>query len=605
MPLRIVHRSGRFACVAWRAFTALALVAGMPLRASAQTFTLANSPDMDAHVSFSTGASWIDFDGDGDLDLYVVTGFGTNRNNVLYRNDAGVFVRITGVPLVQDNSDTACSTWADFDDDGDLDVFVSNLQTGSGALYSGQGGGVYTLNAAAGLPAGLKGTGCAWGDYDNDGFVDLVVAALFGQGGITTPSRLFHNDGDGTMTEVTTGPIASTTDTHHHATWSDFDRDGDLDLFFATGPLGTTEPDRMYRNLLVETGTADFAPITTGLFATDARDSQTLQWIDVDDDGDLDMFAVNYNTLPNQLYRNDGGGVFAKITTGPLVTDGGASHGAAWGDFDDDGDLDVYVATDLGQSNRYYRNVGGCVFTAISSGAFVNAARSNYGAVAGDYDQDGDLDLFVPTARTEGPSLLYRNDLANGNHWVEIEARGVVSNRSAIGAKVEVVATIGGAPLRQLREIQAATGYGGQNALAAHFGLGDATSLDTLRIEWPSGAVDVFTGFAADTRYRIPEGATLDAWRPPSSSLRPRLRVAPTPFRERTWLEVVAPRAAVVRLAVFDVAGRERARLADGRLAAGIHRFGLDRASLGAPGVYLAKLRLGPDEVTARVVLVE
>ncbi len=460
-----------------------------------------------AHVGFATGASWIDFDGDGDLDVYVTTAFSGNLDNVLYRNDGGAFTRVTGAPLVQDGADSPCSAWADYDNDGDLDVFVSNLDAGNGTLYAGLGGGAFA--AATGLPATLKGAGCAWGDYDQDGYVDLVVSSIFGVLGMNTPNRLFHNQGDGTFVEVTSAPIGTVTDSHHHPTWSDFDGDGDLDLFFASGPVGSVDSDRMYRNLRVESGTPTFQAITSGVFATNLRDSQTLRWIDYDNDGDLDLFAVNYTSVPNQLYRNDGA-TFVKLTTGSLVTDVTNAHGAAWGDFDLDGDLDVYVATDNGQSNRYYRNEGGVSFTRITSGAFVTEARSNYGVAAGDYDRDGDLDLFLPTAREEGPSILFRNDLAAGSHWLEVRLHGVLSNRSGIGAKVRARASVGGTPRWQMREILSGTSYGGHDALEAHFGLADAALVDTLRIEWPSGVTQVLTGVAVDRVIDVVEDAATD-----------------------------------------------------------------------------------------------
>jgi enediyne biosynthesis protein E4 len=479
----------------------------LPGPVTAQTFTLANSPDITASVGFPFGATWVDFDEDGDLDLYVVKGFDANPNNILYRNDAGVFVAVTGMPLVTDQADTPCSAWADFDNDGHVDVFVSNLGVSNGTLYAGHGGGTYAPVTGA-LPAVLKGAGCAWGDYDNDGRVDLVVASIYGQLGMNTPSRLFHNDGIGVFSEVTTGPIATTLDSHHFPIWSDFDGDGDLDLFFATGPVGSLDTDRMYRNRLAETGFATFEPITSGLFATDPRDSQTLQWIDFDNDGDFDFFAVNYTSVPCQLYRNDGGGSWTRLTSGSLVTDLGHAHGAVWGDFDNDGDLDVYVVTDLSESNRYYRNDGGDAFTRITAGAFVNEARSNYGAAAGDYDGDGDLDLFVPTARSEGPSALYRNDTGNGNHWLEVSLQGVASNRSGIGAKVRVKAVIAGAPRWQLREVRSGTSYGGHDALDVHVGLGAAAIVDSLVIEWPSGIRQVLMQVAVDRRMAIAEDVT-------------------------------------------------------------------------------------------------
>lgn len=478
----------RLSCIAVLSLLALTSNAG------AQSFTPLNVPDFAAHVSFSLGVSWVDVDGDNDLDLFVVTGFAPNNDNVLFRNDGNdMFHRVTGVPLTMDAAESACSTWGDYDNDGDVDGFVSNLVNRGGLLYEGHGGTDLTLNESAGITeAARKGTGAAWGDYDNDGQLDLVIAALYGQGGIATGNRLFHNNGDGTFEEIQTGPQVTTLDSHHHPTWSDYDADGDLDLFFGTGGPGFVKQDRMYRNLLRESGTATFEAITAGPIATDLRDSQVLSWVDYDNDGDLDLYAVNYSNGPNQLYRNDAG-VFTKILAGAIVTDAGAAHGVVWGDFDNDGDQDAYVVRDSRQANRFYRNEGDGTFTSILTGAFVNDALSQYGAAGGDYDRDGDLDLFVPTARREGPGVLYRNDLASGANWLTVRCQGTLSNRSGIGAKVRVRAMIGGQPRWQLREILAGTSYGGHNALEAHFGLADAPWADSLVIEWPSGLVERFT----------------------------------------------------------------------------------------------------------------
>lgn len=490
----------------------------LPDAAQAQPFTAVPSPTIGSHVSFSTGASWVDVDDDGDLDIYVVTGFAANNNNVLYRNNGdGTFASVAGVPVTSDGAESVCSTFGDWDNDGDIDGFVSNLVNAGGMLFDGGASGAppdpaspggFGLNMTAGIGgAGLKGTGAAWGDYDNDGHLDLVIAALFGQGGITTPNRLFHNNGNGTFSEVLTGPLATVTDSHHHPTWADYDGDGDIDLFFGTGGAGSAKLDRLYRNQLKETGSATFTPITTGVIATDLRDSQVLSWVDYDNDGDLDMYAVNYSSVPNQLYRNNGA-TFTKITTGDIVTGIGAAHGVVWGDFDNDGDQDAFVVRDSGGSNRYYRNNGNATFTRITAGAFVNESLSNYGAAAGDFDRDGDLDLFVPTARNEAASVLFRNDLAAGNHWLTVRCRGTISNRSAIGAVVRIKATIGGAPRWQRRDISAGTSYGGHGALEAHLGLGTATILDTLRVEWPSGLVNVQTGVPVDQLMTVLENST-------------------------------------------------------------------------------------------------
>jgi hypothetical protein len=476
---------------------------------------------------------------------------------------------------------------------------VSNLATGDGRLYRASAPGTLAPDLAAGLPASLKGVGCAWGDYDNDGFVDLVIAALYGQGGITTGNRLFHNDGDGTFTEITTGPMVTTNDTHHHPTWADYDGDGDLDLFFATGSIsGGTNLDHMYRNLKVESGVATFEAITTGIIATEARSSQCLQWIDYDNDGDLDLFAVNYNSVPCQLYRNDGA-TFTKITTGALVNDLGNAHGGTWGDFDLDGDLDVFVALDLGQSNRYYRNDGGDVFTRISTGAFVTEAKSNYAAVSGDYDGDGDLDLFVPTARSEGPSVLYRNDTAGGSHWLGIRLIGGPSNRSAIGARVRVRATIGGVPIVQLRVIQAGTGYGGHDALAAHFGLGDATSIDSLVITWPSGLVESLPA-AVDQWHTIVEGTTLVGI---GDADVPRVSLSVSGGGDGSVRAIVTvPYTMDGAIDIIDTMGRRALAPIQRAFSAGRSEMAIDDARSLKAGVYWVRLRGGGVSVAVRVV---
>jgi enediyne biosynthesis protein E4 len=586
-----------------RAISAALGVLSIAAAARAQTFTPIASSAIAAHVAFSTGATWIDFDGDGDLDVFVVTGFSANNANVLYRNDGGSFVSVTGVPLVQDFAESVCSTWADADNDGDVDAFVSNLVDQGGMFYRGQGAGDLALDTASGLGgSGQKGTGAAWGDYDNDGWLDLVVAALYGQGGIATGNRLFHNDGNGTFTEITTGPEVTTLDTHHHPTWSDYDGDGDLDLFFATGPVGSTDRDRLYRNRLKETGTATFEAITTGTIATDFRDSQVLSWVDYDDDGDLDLYAVNYTSVPNQLYRNDGG-VFTRILTGAIVTDAGAAHGVVWGDFDNDGDQDAYVVRDLQQSNRYYRNDGAGTFTSITSGGFVNEGLSNYGAAAGDFDADGDLDLFVPTARSEAASVLYRNDLANGNHWLIVVPRGSFSNRSGVGAKVRVRATIGGVPRWQMREIKAGTSYGGHDALEAHFGLGDAAIADSVRVEWPSGLADAVTGVSANARRAVVEGETLAGVADQKATLAD-LEVTPHPFTRQSRLTFRLARTEAVTLEAFDAAGRRIDTIEGGVFPAGKHSMAIGRLALPRPGVYLLRLRAGGASVPRRIVRV-
>ncbi|MFN0158584.1 MAG: CRTAC1 family protein, partial [Bacteroidota bacterium] len=232
--------------------------------------------------------------------------------------------------------------------------------------------------------------------------------------------------------------------------------------------------------------------------------------VDYDNDGDLDAYLTNYSGgnssgMANRLYRNDGG-VFTRISTGTIVTDIAFSLSSVWGDYDNDGDQDVYVTNDgsgvVGQQDRYYRNNGNGTFTFASNALTVNQTRR--GATAGDYDNDGDLDIFAA-----GPSTaraLYRNDTENGNHWIKVRCVGSSSNRSAIGARIRIKATINFQPVWQLREISAQNSFNGQNSLEVHFGLGDATSIDSMILEWPRGLREVITSVAVDQFLTLTEG---------------------------------------------------------------------------------------------------
>ena len=186
--------------------------------------------------------------------------------------------------------------------------------------------------------------------------------------------------------------------------------------------------------------------------------------------------------------------------------------GCAWGDYDNDGFLDLFVCRQLGQNNVLYHNNGNGTFTKVTEGRPVNDGGNSVGCAWGDYDNDGFLDLFVANGAFGDVSqnnFLYRNN-GNGNKWIKIKLIGTVSNRAGIGAKVRVKATIGSRTVLQLREISSGCGYAGQNTLA-HFGLGDATNVDLVRIEWPSGTVQEFHDVAVKQLLTVTEPPQLKA----------------------------------------------------------------------------------------------
>jgi len=261
-------------------------------------------------------------------------------------------------------------------------------------------------------------------------------------------------------------------------------------------------------------GWGSFTKITTGGIVTDLGDGVGCAWGDYDNDDFLDMFVTNDGVLGekvNFLYHNNGNGTFIRLTdssVGPVVTDPALAWDCAWADYDNDGYLDLFVVNAAGLNNLLYHNNRDETFTKITQGSLVNDTagiaydRGSRSCTWGDYDNDGFLDLFV--GNYGGINSLYRNN-GNSNSWIKFKLVGTASNRSAIGAKVRVTATIGGKTVRQLREISGGGGYRSQNGLLPHFGLGDATSIDTVRIEWPSGTVQELHNVAVKQTLKVVE----------------------------------------------------------------------------------------------------
>ncbi len=473
------------------------------------TFTRITTGDISRDAGKSHGCSWVDYDNDGDLDLFVANK--DNQTNFLYQNNGNRnFNRIAAGEIVTDAGKFYGNNWGDYDNDGDLDLFVTR-DNQNNFLYRNNGDRTFKRMTAS--EAGLflndraPSHGCNWGDYDNDGHLDLFVANIS-----DSNNFLYRNKGDRTFEKITTGEIVNDGGDSYSSSWADYDNDGDLDLFVANA----APPNNfLYRN----NGDRTFKKMTAvevDAIVTD-RGSFSGSWGDYDNDGDLDLFVARGSNLGNLLYRNDGGRTFKKMIAsevGSIVEDG-RSKGSSWGDYDNDGDLDLFVANNFGQNNFLYENNDGR-FTKMTDTTKVGSIVSDnsggsQGCSWGDFDGDGDLDLFV-TNFNEADNLskknfLYENN-GNANHWINILCVGTVSNRAAIGAKVRVKATIKGKSVWQMREISGQTGAYSQNSLNAEFGLGEATVIDSLKIEWPSGIIQVLTNQSVNRFLTITESSS-------------------------------------------------------------------------------------------------
>ncbi len=350
-----------------------------------------------------------------------------------------------------------------------------------------------------------------------------------------------------------------------------------------------------------ESGTATvsgtFTDIDAGLSCTGPS---SRAWGDYDNDGDLDLYLTKMWST-NRLIRNDGGGAFTDVTP-PLLADADDGMAVAWVDTDNDGHLDLHVVN-YNDPDRLFQNDGTGSF-ADASDPPLNDDGSGWGAAWADYDGDGDCDVYVTNG---GANALYENQIGELSHWLVVELEGTASNRSAIGARVRVVA--GGHS--QIREITSGSGNFSQNSLPAEFGLGDAAVVDTLEIRWPLGLVERATDVAADQVLQVTEGVWTGVDGQDAVGARAILHGnSPNPFNPVTLIQYELPTAGRVDLAVYDLSGRlVRTLVAAELLDAGRQtapwngRDDDDRAV--ASGVYFYRLEVGGEVLTKRMVLLK
>ncbi len=560
----------------------------------------------------SRGVSWVDADGDGDADVFVSNNRNT-PNRLFVNNGDGTFTSAGNSDLVTDAVSSNGNCWADYDNDGDLDAFVAGNPS---RLYENEGQGTFTRKTNLDIFGinDLRGWACAWADYDNDRFVDLLITHPSGfVGNPLLTNFLFRNRGDGTFERITSTPITDGLAPYTVGSWSDYDLDGDQDLFIGAGPASNSPgPDFLYHNELAETGSATFRRITTEPLATKNRDGQVFNWIDIDNDGDLDVFITNWGGglgggLQDELYRNDDG-TFTRLIGQQLVTLNAVSLASVWADFDNDGDLDVFIADgSSNQPNRLYLNNGDGTFTRDTTGPLISDRATSWGAAAADYDDDGDLDLYVANTGGSTRNFFYRNDLISTNSWLKVKLIGTASNRAGIGARLRVRASINGQPVWQQRELSSQNSFNGHNSFTLHVGLGDATVVDSVEVTWPSGLVDVYRFVTPNQTLTLTEGEApvanehLAAELPSEVVLHPNY---PNPFNPTTTLAFSLPHPAYVTLRVYDLWGREVATLRQAPHPAGTHQVSFNASRLPS-GLYIAHLRAGTVHQTRPLMLVQ
>ena len=479
-------------------------------------FVAANMPPLTSDRASTGGISFTDYDGDGDADIYVTNGYDVSSQNPgpqanrFYENTRGHFEARSIEGLADLEGFSSGSAWADFDNDGDLDTFVANQRDQENALLLQEGtedGSVRFVRHAAAKLAEDKGWSysIAAADADNDGFVDFYVS----NGGLSHSgvNFLYRNLEGTAIQRVLTSDAVASEHASGGASWSDYDGDGDQDLVVANRPTADMQGFKL--SLFRNDGNLQFTRMDEDALPIDATFPMSVAWGDVDNDGDQDLYAGNLYGMANNLYENLGDGTFRVMDGGRATRDAGSSYAVTFGDLDNDADLDLVVAN-WGGSSEIYLNNGAGQFEQVRPEAFRRSIHYASSLALGDYDTDGDLDILIgnwPNHPGEGfeENVLLENRFADGN-WIRVALEGDASNRSAIGALIVVETAIDGETRQQIREVSTHSGWRSQGELTQHFGLGTATEISKVVINWPSGYSQTIVGPAINQVLNVREG---------------------------------------------------------------------------------------------------
>ena len=457
----------------------------------AQSFTKSNTSGLTGTSRDWVSLALVDINNDQKLDLWAGDESG---NHVFFYAIDSLMYSQQSLNITTSTSASFGSAWADIDNDCNIDVvFPTKNAFGLNKIYKNNGSSFSQITNGLLYLDTLRGIDAEWADVDNDGNLDFFIPQR-GINNAPLDNFLYLNQGGFNFLKVDTGDIVLDSAFSFSANFEDYNSDGLIDLFVANRQ---NQANHLYLN----TGNGVFKRDTASIIELDLDQSSCGTWGDYNNDGAPDLFVANINGQNNRLYRNNGNGTFTKILTGTIVNDQENSLSAQWGDFDNDGYLDLYVVNALssGNTNSLYHNNGNNSFTKITTGPIYNENKRTYALATGDLNKDGHLDIINANRFNSTLSVFINN--GGNNNFFRLNLLGSTSNKQGIGAKVVIKTSSG----KQYRTVKNSNSLNSQSEITSHFGLASDTIIDSLWVFWPSGQTCSFANINVNGEFNVAE----------------------------------------------------------------------------------------------------
>jgi hypothetical protein len=576
------------------------LIPVLCLQLQSQTFTDVAAQTGINHVynyAFNgAGISFCDYDNDGNDDILIPSYAG--EKVAIYKNNNAQFQYMTNQYNINSMYESKSIIAVDYDNDGDRDIFITNIK-GKLKLYRNDGGNYTDVTVSAGLTNdSVNATAAIWFDYNRDGLLDLYVGIYSGYLTNTLyPNRMYKNMGNGQFQDVTASTNTANTGNKVLAlTVIDYNNDNWPDIYIAS--------DRRVGNAMLRNngnGTFTNTSVQTGTYYE--LDAMGLSAGDYNNDGYFDLYISN-GQEGNVFLKNNGNGTFSNVA----VTLGMTINKICWGnnffDYDNDGDLDLFVCASGGspnRSNELWKNNGNGTFTKVTNAGF-NDDFQSYGNAIGDFDNNGYYDIAT---LNEGDNISLWKSSGGTNNWIKIKLQGVYSNREGIGSQITVYRN----GQSFTRYVNCGQSYCSENSLTQLYGAGTVNTIDSIKVYWPSSAINMIRNINVNQTITIIESWPIGINNNQSGVIKGYAlkQNYPNPFNPTTNIEYQIPGYSFVNLVLYDISGKEITKLISEYKNAGTYTYNLSGEVTDnlSSGTYFYKLTAGQFTDTKKLLLIK